>query len=560
MAQPARKQDEDDQDEVAGQPSNQPDKSKSRSIPGGGGQSSDINPSVLRLANESRQRKRTQDTNRAAQEEAASRYQPLSAVNRNPAPHPDDYQPLGAVNRNVKPPLEYQPSAKKRTGLEGAAYKAGQAIGGLDRNVNKGLDRLDQHLGRGGAKPAGASPAQSPAAAPGKPAAATAPKPPLPLGNLNTGKIADKAAKGDLKGAAGQALTDIGAGKALGDALFIIWGLLFFVAGLIPLLGFFQAIPILIIFNFLLISPKTVYRITELILDLVGVGEVLQTLDTAGVGKTKITIRTVEKAGIIIMDLGFLLWHGLFVFGMIYYTCQSVTIGSNLPIIGGAIDLGARGAEYVTGLPISQVREFCKPFTGTFASFGGGGDFGGGGAGGSWGGNGTPDGSVQQYAALMNQIAQTNNIEYCALEALVKKESGGRANIYSSRDGGIRYIDSNHPDKKTYGLNFNDGYGHGIGLIQVFIYSKPRADAVWQDSQTPSRRGDGFGRPGGFLTVTDLINPETNLRAGTVLWATLIRRNNGDLKEAYRDYQGPTSAQATLDKLYDYYTECKQRQ
>lgn len=174
--------------------------------------------------------------------------------------------------------------------------------------------------------------------------------------------------------------------------------------------------------------------------------------------------------------------------------------------------------------------------------------------------------SEAQYKTLISKYAQQNGLEYCALSALINKESTFQQNIASNfgKPGGIGNVDVNSANKKFYNLTFTYAYpgssqiGHGVGLTQVFIYGPPsRPMDPWQDSSTPSRKGQAFGF-NRFLTVTDLINPDTSISAGAYYFGQLYKKKNNNLLEAYRAYTGGHENTA-LRKMVGYYDACKAR-
>lgn len=141
------------------------------------------------------------------------------------------------------------------------------------------------------------------------------------------------------------------------------------------------------------------------------------------------------------------------------------------------------------------------------------------------GGSGTASANLKQYEPLIKRYAQQYQIDFCALNALLDLESSGIYNNVSN--GPPNRVDPNHPDKKFYGLPFtrtakgSSLRGHGIGLGQIFIYGPPPTGSDgdrWSPQGTPSRPGGqfGFDRP---LTITDLINPETNISAAAYHFA-----------------------------------------
>ncbi len=182
-------------------------------------------------------------------------------------------------------------------------------------------------------------------------------------------------------------------------------------------------------------------------------------------------------------------------------------------------------------------------------------------------GTGTPgSASEAQYKALISKYAQQNGMEYCVLSALIQKESTFQQYTTSNfgKPGGIGNVDPNSSNKKFYNLTFTYAYpgssqiGHGIGLTQVFIYGPPsRPMDPWQDSSTPSRKGQGFGF-NRYLTVTDLINPDTSIKAGAYYFGQIMKRTNNNIFEAYKAYTGGHE-NAALRKMVGYYDACKAR-
>lgn len=164
--------------------------------------------------------------------------------------------------------------------------------------------------------------------------------------------------------------------------------------------------------------------------------------------------------------------------------------------------------------------------------------------------------SEAQYQTLITQYAQQRGIEYCALSALMQKESSYNFLIVSN--GPPREVDPKSSNKQTYNITDFDSKYHAIGLTQITIYERRRGLTSGWTNGVPARSGAefGFSRP---LYVTDLINPETNIAAGSKLFATDIAKKNGNLYEAYRLYQGLASAESTLQAFQDMYTACKAR-
>jgi hypothetical protein len=151
-----------------------------------------------------------------------------------------------------------------------------------------------------------------------------------------------------------------------------------------------------------------------------------------------------------------------------------------------------------------------------------------------------------QYKPLIAKYAQAKGLEYCALSALIQKESTFIYNNVSNPPPDR--VNTSIGSPPSYNVTFSSG--HGIGLTQVYIYPG-----------NSSRPGGefGFSKP---LTVQDLINPETSISAGAHFFGTLVRERRNNLRQAYDDYQagrGGNSDPATLDKYMDMYAACKRR-
>lgn len=162
-----------------------------------------------------------------------------------------------------------------------------------------------------------------------------------------------------------------------------------------------------------------------------------------------------------------------------------------------------------------------------------------------------------QYKSLIAKYASANGIEYCALSALIQKESTFNRYARSNPAGSI------DPSKgpPTYNQSF-DVY-HAIGLTQITIYPKGKGGWV---GDTPARSSKAdFGKSP--LTLEMLLDPETNISAGGYFFAKLVKKNNGNLRSAYDDFQsgagdtrpGDDSDPKTLNKYMDMYNACKRR-
>ena len=189
---------------------------------------------------------------------------------------------------------------------------------------------------------------------------------------------------------------------------------------------------------------------------------------------------------------------------------------------------------------------------------------------GSNGGSGPASGNMKQWQSQITAAASEQGIEYCALYALVDLESGGGQHLIVS-NGPPGYINPNHSDKKSYGLPFTRAAkgsslrGHGIGLGQIYIYGPPPSGSDgdrWAESNFPSRPGKqfGFSKP---LTITDLINPQTNLKAAAYHFAKVKLPSHNNYADAYasnkNSYHGAGSINGiNVREIYqNKYLKCK---
>ncbi len=143
-------------------------------------------------------------------------------------------------------------------------------------------------------------------------------------------------------------------GAKLGSALWLIWGLICLLTlpaviigvGLIP--G--------IVFNILLFSPKTVYRFSEILLDFVGVGEVMAAADEAGLGKVKITLKDWQKGLILLYDA-----IAAAIFAFMLFTILISVCYVTQPLVTQA---GLKVASVVTGdSAYSSLSALCSSIT-----------------------------------------------------------------------------------------------------------------------------------------------------------------------------------------------------
>jgi hypothetical protein len=128
-------------------------------------------------------------------------------------------------------------------------------------------------------------------------------------------------------------------GARLGTLLWMLWGLLS-----IAIVG---AIP----FNILLFSPKSVYRLSEIILDFVGIGEELHAADKMGLDKINITLADWQKAIIILYDIILLMIILVLLSSLAISLCYSF------------------GAGGVTGAVVSKVADVATQSGGMFSAF-----------------------------------------------------------------------------------------------------------------------------------------------------------------------------------------------
>jgi hypothetical protein len=163
-------------------------------------------------------------------------------------------------------------------------------------------------------------------------------------------------------------------------------------------------------------------------------------------------------------------------------------------------------------------------------------------------GGGVPGSANEaQYKDLISKYATQNGLDYCALSALIQKESTFNTLIVSNPPPNTVNTSAGSPP--SYNVSFAST-GHGIGLGQVYIYPGQS-----------SRPGGEFGFTKA-LTVQDLIVPDTGIRAGAYFFGKLVKERKNNLREAYDDYQagrGGNSDPSTLDKYIQIYNACKLR-
>lgn len=175
------------------------------------------------------------------------------------------------------------------------------------------------------------------------------------------------------------------------------------------------------------------------------------------------------------------------------------------------------------------------------------------------GGTGVPgSASEAQYKDLIKKYADQNGLRYCALSALIQKESSFRRLVMSNPEAMI----NEQAGPPTYGVSFSKF--HAIGLTQITIYPKTKGGWV---GDTPARSSaENFGKSP--LTLQMLLDPETNISAGAKYFGKLYAKNKQNLRATYDDFQsgeGDTkpgredSDPATLTKYMNMYDACERR-
>lgn len=163
----------------------------------------------------------------------------------------------------------------------------------------------------------------------------------------------------DIKGDPRKMLAQVadeqfGLGEKIGTLLWAIWGVLA-IAGVIvslTLVGLVAGLPVIIIFNLLIVKPKWVYQLTLFILDLVGVGEAIQVAGKAGLDKVNIRLKNWQKISIIILDIVFVIGMVLVMYSIVSNFCSH---------FGGIVtSIAAAAADWWYGTKnFSQANDFC---------------------------------------------------------------------------------------------------------------------------------------------------------------------------------------------------------
>ncbi len=142
-----------------------------------------------------------------------------------------------------------------------------------------------------------------------------------------------------------------------------------------------------------------------------------------------------------------------------------------------------------------------------------------------------------QWKDKINQYSQQANIDACALDTIVAKESSGNANAVG-HDGGKRGDpdDFNANSPSRFGLNWD--HSHGLGLTQLTIFPNGhRSGGSWPDPNKPQRNlvGQWYG-------VLEFLNPDTSLSVSAKYFASLLKSAGGNLQGAFTRYNGSGQA------------------
>ncbi len=157
-------------------------------------------------------------------------------------------------------------------------------------------------------------------------------------------------------------------------------------------------------------------------------------------------------------------------------------------------------------------------------------------------------GATGQWSDLINQKARENNIEPCALQSVVQRESGGKADAIG-HDAHNGHGDPLTGDEPRHGLDWN--HSHGIGLTQVTIFPLEHTYGQWQDSNTPSRK---IGST--WYTVSDLLDPGENMTAGAEYLAFCNNKCDGDYQCSFGCYNGAGTDSGYAQAVNSMYEQC----
>jgi hypothetical protein len=333
-------------------------------------------------------------------------------------------------------------------------------------------------------------------------------------------KIQEGDIKGGIKEAAKGAVE--GAGDAAADKLFYVmvqWALQTF------------TLSILIGWNLLLFLPWVIGAITGV----------------------KISLQLWQKAVIIAMDA---IIVGIILLVLIIFTvtfCYGVS-GKEFSLSAFSVNpagyVAGQAAQYV--LP-QELVDFCSSVSGTKT-----GDFGGGGATDNYG-NTPPGGPINtgQWKELVNKYAAKYQLDPCALNTLLIKESSGGDPNAIGHDTHQRSQDPfvpNTPPK--YGLNFDPPtWSHGIGLIQPTIFPFAHRYGHWSNPSIPARVEWGHD-----YTIQELLDPEVNMDFGAHLLSDRLKASGGDYQAAFGAYNGSGRDGNYAITAMNEYNKCKSGQ
>ncbi len=331
-----------------------------------------------------------------------------------------------------------------------------------------------------------------------------------------------------------------------------IWGLLLWGIWLFLTLGsaitppFVLSIGPLLVLNTMLFSPKPAYWLTEVILAFFGIGEAMEEMREFGVFD-KITITVWQKIIIVLIDL----------IGVIIALVATVLIFASFCYFILTPDLVSSFIKYAPsgyvgyavdkklGIPIYETcSEFFK-FSSDLAS-------------GASGTNVTVPGApinTGQWKDLVNQMAAKYQIDPCAVNTLLLMESSGGDPNAIGHDAHLGITDPfQREEAPRHNLNWSNS--HGIGLVQPTIFPNGKWGTPWPDPNIPTRTE--WGRN---YTVVDLLDPTTNLDFGVRYLSERLKQANGDLRTAFRNYNGSGPyAERYADLAMSRYEKCKSGQ
>lgn len=245
----------------------------------------------------------------------------------------------------------------------------------------------------------------------------------------------------------------------------------------------------------------------------------------------------------LLLDLAFAIIIGAIVFVALDYTCSGV--------LGKAGRLVNWTVETVTG-DKTLYGGICKFYDDVMNSVNLSGTGSVGSGVGNYGNNGGPI-NIGKWKDLVNQDATKYNMDPCILNTILEMESGGgnpNAIGHDHHNGGNDPYNPVAPP--SYGLNFTLG-SHGIGLTQWTIFPYNHAYGKWPNPSIPQRQvyGKWYG-------VQDFLDPNLSLDLTAHDISDKLKRSGGDLRSAFRSYNGSGSAaEAYADKAMNKYNQCK---